>query len=408
MTYHQPNRFDNLVNHNWFPWLDLALVMIAGVMWSVGQGLLTWQPLLIALLPWLLRLIAGRFHLYRTPFDLPMLVFLISAGVGVWAAYNRPDAWAKFWILVAAILLFYALAGQPINNLWTVAGAIGFSGVLVGAYFLLTHDWYAFPAKFGPINNLMLGWMAIRPLTNLPALPPNVAASLMAISAPLLVAWGVHGWRGKRKTVVWVSLITSIILAAVLLLTTSRGAWIGLGVATGLVFLFLLSRPLAHRTGLSRRAIFGSLLIAAITLATVVIIMFPGGPLALLDRLPGPASGTSRFELSVATVNLIRDFPLTGGGLGSFPGLYSQYILMVPSFVLPNGHNIFLDAGLEQGPLGAIALIAVFLGSFVLLAIAPEQLSDNHDGEPNGTPPGHCRRPINHAGTWLSGRYGLR
>ena len=32
------------------------------------------------------------------------------------------------------------------------------------------------------------------------------------------------------------------------------------------------------------------------------------------------------------------------------------------------GHNIFLDVVLEQGPLGFIAIVMVFLGSFVLLA----------------------------------------
>ena len=63
MTYHRPDRLDNLVNHKWFPWLDLALVMIAGVMWSVGQGLLTWQPLVIALLL-SFSLLAGRFPVY--------------------------------------------------------------------------------------------------------------------------------------------------------------------------------------------------------------------------------------------------------------------------------------------------------------------------------------------------------
>ena len=381
MTHHRRNSFDNLVNRRWFSWLDLALVMIAGIMWSAGRGLLTWQPLLIALLPWICRLIAGRYPFSRTPFDLPMLVFLLSAGVGVWAAYNRPDAWAKFWILIAAVLLFYALAGQPISNLWTVVGVIGFSGVLAGTYFLFSHNWHIFPAKFGPINNLMLGWMAIRPTANLPALPPNVAASLMAISAPLLIAWGVYGSRGNRKIIVRVSIIASIFLATVLISTTSRGAWIGLAFATGVILLFLLSSPLARRTSLSRRMTFGSLLIVTIALATIVIMLYPGGPLALVDRLPGPASGTGRFELSQAKLNLMRDFPLTGGGLGSFPGLYSQYILIIPVFFLPNGHNIFLDVGLEQGPLGAIAMVIVFLGSFVLLATASKQISGQASSE---------------------------
>ncbi len=206
-----------------------------------------------------------------------MLAFLLSAGVGVWAAYNHPDAWTKFWLLFGAVVLFYALAGQPTRNLWTIVGLFGFSGVLAGVYFLFTHNWHMFPAKFEPLNNLMLGWMTIRPTIYATALPPNVAASLMAISVPLLIAWGVHGWRGRRKIVIWMALIMAILfLAGVLLLTTSRGAWISLGIATGVVLLFLLSRMMARRTGLSRRATFGLSLLAAIILATIVIMPVSG------------------------------------------------------------------------------------------------------------------------------------
>jgi hypothetical protein len=77
------------------------------------------------------------------------------------------------------------------------------------------------------------------------------------------------------------------------------------------------------------------------------------------------------------TLDLIQDFPITGGGLWSFPGLYSQYILVIPFFFLPNGHNIFLDATLEQGPLGMIAMATIFFGSFALLFVTSKTEADD-------------------------------
>jgi hypothetical protein len=50
---------------------------------------------------------------------------------------------------------------------------------------------------------------------------------------------------------------------------------------------------------------------------------------------------------------------------------------VIPFFFLPNGHNIFLDATLEQGPLGMVAMATIFFGSFVLLFVISKTEADN-------------------------------
>ena len=89
--------------------------------------------------------------------------------------------------------------------------------------------------------------------------------------------------------------------------------------------------------------------------------------MALANQLPGPASAGSRLDLSRANLHLIGDFPFTGGGLDSFPGLYAHYIRGLPFFQLDHGHNLYLDVALEQGLLGAFALISLLLGTLWLL-----------------------------------------
>lgn len=78
-----------------------------------------------------------------------------------------------------------------------------------------------------------------------------------------------------------------------------------------------------------------------------------------------------RLQLFRQTLHLIADFPLTGAGLGSFPGLYSQYILDIPYYMLPSSHNLLLDVALEQGLLGLLAFCMLLVGTLWLLLRAP-------------------------------------
>ena len=77
-----------LVASRWFSLVDLAAVSISIIIWEIIPDL-GWWPLLIALLPWFVRIIGGQAPFKRTRFDLFIGVFLLTAVVGVWAAYDR-------------------------------------------------------------------------------------------------------------------------------------------------------------------------------------------------------------------------------------------------------------------------------------------------------------------------------
>jgi hypothetical protein len=59
----------------------------------------------------------------------------------------------------------------------------------------------------------------------------------------------------------------------------------------------------------------------------------------------------------------LLDYPFTGAGLGSFPGTYSQYMLVIPHFYFVNSYNLFLDVAIEQGWLAGLSFTLIFLGS---------------------------------------------
>lgn len=87
---------------------------------------------------------------------------------------------------------------------------------------------------------------------------------------------------------------------------------------------------------------------------------------------------SSRAEVFARSGYLAADFPFTGGGLGAYSGLYSQYMLVIPHSYLPNAHNVFLDVFIEQGiPAG---LLFVLLFSAAIWQISRLVVSDTSAG----------------------------
>lgn len=356
-----------ILEGRWFPLAELALVFSCGVAcfaWPQLGGL----PLLLALLPWLLRLLARQPFLQRTPLDIPVLIFLATALVGAWAAYDTSAALSKLWMVLSAVLLYYALARQPRQNLWLIAGAVSILGALLALYFLLSHDWAAQPADLALINQLGSGWMSIRPSLPLDGMHPNKVGGLLAMFAPFSLALILHAWRERDAGLGIFALSAAVLLLLGLLFTSSRAAWLALGLALcAWLFWVLACGALNGRLRLRPAAWFG--VAAGLALVGLFILgaISPGGVASLVNRLPGPNNAISRMEIYTNTRWLVSDFPLTGGGLASFPGLYSRYIMSVPVFLFGYAHDLFLDLALEQGIIGLLSFVYILGASFWLI-----------------------------------------
>ena len=342
---------------DWFALLDVGLVLAAGALWYAWPELGP-LPLLLALAPWALRIAVRRLPFRRTSFDLIFLVFLVTALVGVWAAYDRERALAKYWLIIDGLLLFYALAAQPVSNLRRVAWGLGGFAVLISVYYFLSHEWVAAPAKVEVLNRIGLAWMGLRPALPLRALHPNVVAGIAAMLAPTLVAVMLTARReGQPRAAAAAAAGLGFVLFAILM-TTSRGAWLALSAALGLWLIWWLSGRIARYGRVSRGANFLTFLAILVIAGGFAAIVAPGGVIGLADQLPGPSHTGSRIDLARGMGYLISDFPFTGGGLDAFPGLYGQYVLVSPFYIVEHGHNLYLDVTLEQGLLGGLALAA--------------------------------------------------
>lgn len=352
----------------WFAYFDLTCVAVAGGLWYLAPAAIPWTlPLSLGLTPWIIRfLFSGRLT-RRTPFDWPLLLFLITAVISVWAAYDQPFAWQKFWLIVGSILLFYALANARAlwprqgpaaadQRLWAITG----SGVILALYFMATNDWNNTPsvAFVEPIGRQLQ--------TLLPPLPghrlnPNVAGGMLAFVIPFAGSLLLTASQLPRRPI-WGQVAALLALACILLgllLTASRGAWLGLGAALAIWSLWHLAGWLSRWLWYSRRrrrrfqrqtAFFGLALLSGLLLPLLWLWVWPEGSLALADRWQTfLLTDLNRLALWRGGLILASDYPFTGSGLGGFMMLYSTYSLLIHVGHSFHAHNLYLNVAIEQG-----------------------------------------------------------
>jgi O-antigen ligase len=360
-----------IVDHSWFVPAEFICITLALMLWSNFPAL-SWQPLLVSITPILLRIAARRSPLKRTPFDIPIVIFLLTAGIGVWVAYQPANAWIKFWLLLTSILFYYHLSRQSADNLWLAAGILCLMGFGIGIFFFLSNNWEGQPQKFQLLSQIGMAWMRIRPNLNLEAMHPNYIAGIAVLSFPFSIALTLKYCR--RKSVagsLLFGVMTGLILVTILL-SESRGAWLAVGATAGLWLLWKMIGWLSHRLPVSRRLLYILSLGLLVCLAVGYIWTALHGTLnQIAIGEAGVSISDQRFHLFWSAVELIKDVPFTGGSLDGFSGLYSSYIVINPNYIIRFSHNIFLDASLEQGILGGLMLCWIYLGSILWLALRP-------------------------------------
>lgn len=333
--------------------------------------------ILIALLPWGLRIITGRFPFKRTSFDWLIVIFLVTAWVGYWASYDKPLAWNKAWLIVVAVLLYYALVAQPEENWFGVFILFFCMSIGVSGYYFLTYDFISAPRKLGFVNGIGNWLMSVRPHTGWEPIHPNYIAGLSAILAPFILYPAVVLSKKRDQQALLFYIFALIGLGIVffsLFMTTSRGAILAIISGLGVWLLWRFYNLNGIRYRIKNEAFFPSIVLIYLFVIIAFLYIGPANSSSVSSGNYYYGDG-SRAELLSRSLYLLWDYPITGGGLGAFPGLYSQYLLGIPFFNVPNSHNLFLDVAIELGLLGGLFFMLMYLTSIWLASrsLASEQ-----------------------------------
>jgi hypothetical protein len=357
-----------LVDSSWFSLVDLSFVLGSGVLWF-RYPKYGWFILAAALLPKMLCLLAGKAPFRSTVFDLPMVVFLFTALIGTIFAYDSQGSWAKFWLVLGSVFLFYSLASQKRENAWMLVKAAALLGVAATIFFLLVYDWQANPVRSELVNRIGEAWMKVRPTIQYTMTDEDFITDVLLVLFPFPLALFFSTRLEPKKNRVW--LVFSIISVLIFMIGLSMASImmaLTVLVVGGSIFIWRQIYRLAERYSDKRVLIFYWIITGLSILALLILLIgFPDQLLVLIKRISIFSRFEDRIAVNVNTIHLVKDFIFTGGGLGAFPGLYSRYILSIPYFFIPICSSLFLQIALEQGVVGSIAYASVLIGGALLL-----------------------------------------
>jgi putative inorganic carbon (HCO3(-)) transporter len=198
---------------------------------------------------------------------------------------------------------------------------------------------------------------------------PNLLAAYL-LPAVIFSAVAVLVWQGwVPKVLAGVMTLTNM---ACLVLTFSRGAWIGLVVSSGVLFLLLLLLVYGWRDrlpGFWRKWLLPMMGFAALGfIAFSILAVFTVEPLRdrALSIVAGREDSSNNFRINVwmAVIEMIRDRPILGIGPGhdAFNRIYPYY--QQPGFTALSAYSIFLEAAVEAGLIGFSCFMWLLLVSF--------------------------------------------
>ena len=306
------------------------------------------------------RILSGKFWPRGTGLEGPVGLFVFSAALATWISYDFSTALLQFARILAVVALFSLIAeGHPAFQSSLAAGFLA-AAFLLAVYWPLQHDFSASQGKFQIVDKIG-GWIEtygpefkFEGLTG-PFIHPNVAAASLALAIPFGIAFMIDGWQKSR---IWISVLAglaTLVVAAGLLLTGSRGTWVSLACTALLFFLAWIQRRW-FSTPERKFAFWGATLVIGLFAFFYLITFFDLQ--RLLGTLPGPTGSVqSRLDLWRQGWGLAQDYFFTGSGLGTFWMVHAFYSILLHVPFIAHTHNTFLEVWIEQGVLGAIALL---------------------------------------------------
>ena len=350
------------------------------------------MALLATLGVWLLHMARRRTMRPPTsPLNLPLLAFIGVAALSLLNALSLGYGLKELIKWVQMLLVMWLVTERGKKGRWLIVlGALLFAGateagigiwqsVLRGEgpeHFLITagSDFYRAYGTFEQPNPYG-GYLGL--LTPLSAGLLLVALEkwgaplwAMAEERHLLRVWQVAKTALNMRLAHLVGLAAlSLLLLAALLLSWSRGAWLGFAAAA---LAMLMAWP--RRTGAGLALAFGSVVAGVLMLRSNLI------PAGIAARLTEFISSFQSFDVRGVNISpfnyalierlahwqaaqeMSRYHFWLGVGIGNYEPVYPAYALINWPFALGHAHNIYLNILAETGIIGLLAYAALWIG----------------------------------------------
>ncbi|MBW2646348.1 MAG: O-antigen ligase family protein [Deltaproteobacteria bacterium] len=288
----------------------------------------------------------------KTPLDKPILILLILLILStIFSVRHQTSIWS-FIQLLNYLTIFYLVIHtvrtrvQFKQIIYLIIGVATFLSVfgLFKKFGVNPFPWWEYPyCNYGPRLTSTYGC-------------PNHLAGYLEMAIPVILGLFLLGYRTGKVFIL--SYLTLLILTA-LILSLSRGGWIGSLIGLTFMALVLLTNRYFTRKKLIAALAGGFLAAAFIVLASTPVVE----RIRTLDQKTEVPNFKVRVKVWGGVVEMIKDHPLLGTGPGTFSTIFTQY--QPPG--IPQryfmAHNDYLHFTSEAG----LPLIAVIIWMIIAL-----------------------------------------
>lgn len=358
---------NKMSGNNFLSWLLAAMALITPLIvvpqlndaFTLPKMLFIRSVLIVIIFVWLLKGVLKGFSWRHSKFDVPVAMFTAAAVLATifstdlrLSLFGHYKRYEDIITLVTYSLLFFS--GTQIlksdKQRSRIVNALLISAVIVSIYALAQYLGFNFWQHSGDINR------ASSTLGN-----PVFLGSYLVLVFPLFWAGLFRITGGKRQ---WLNLLPLVIVAAAILVTFSRSAWLATIVAA-IYFIIVTAKTLWNQR-VKVVALVISLFIVAVFVSFVRV---PGRNYSFSERTlsalnTGQGTVRTRLILWETTAALINKRPLIGYGPDSLSQQYPKYLPIEYRVIeraarIDKAHNDILQVAATTGLLGVSAYLAI-------------------------------------------------
>lgn len=326
---------------------EFWLLWVYGVPFVLSSNLprlLLYAALATIPLFWIARRVARGVWSVRTPLDLPLALLLGLGIIGVAVSNERTTSISVYAEWVGGAALYYGIVNSTTpTRMPLLVRMLLVLGVVMAGVGLLGVN---FSDKFLPVAIYPFLPKVDFSFLNPRGFAPNIVAGAIAPIVPLALAWTTMQGRVRRAVLTG----TALVLLAVIILTQSRGALLGLVVAFGILSVWHVPRLIWLAPVVALVLVLGLIYIGPAHLAEIVLVSDSNG------------SAGGRLELWDRALRMFQDFPFTGIGLGTFESTVLTLFPLLqnnPGAPVPHAHNLYLEMGADFGVGGFVAFLGL-------------------------------------------------
>lgn len=295
------------------------------------------------------------------PVEFLIVLFMTIFAICSFTSFSFASS-IQICILCIVLMSFYFIIVNSVKTkkqLTSMLLAFVISALLVSLYGIVQYIFKIDMDKQVWLDEEMFSQIKMRAYSTLEN--PNVLGEYLLLTIPVCIAFF---WSAKKalQKISFAGILT--VLMVCMVLTMSRGCWLGLLVAATIFITFVDGR-------------YWLFAIAALLLAPILL------PQSILDRFLSignleDTSSSYRLFIWLGTLRMLKDFWLVGVGPGinAFNAVYPHYSLdQVPA---PHSHNVYLQITTETGIVGLFAFMLICFMFFKKLSVRAKEIANKN------------------------------